>query len=210
MKQRIIILVGIIGVLLYFTGMAVDNYSLRIATKPIPLLALLFLLKPYTHFRKYIFTGLAFSLLGDILLESSPSMFVFGLSAFLMGHIAYIVAFAGRSRKIDLLPLGLLIAGGIIIYSVLYPGLHKLAFPVLLYIIVILAMSWRAIAQRNFDKFAGFAAIGSIFFVFSDSIIAINKFTTAIPYAGYIIMITYWTAQSLIFYSAYKTQQQQH
>jgi uncharacterized membrane protein YhhN len=206
MKQRIIISVGVIGVLLYFTGLAVDNYILRIVTKPLPLLTLLILLKPYTHFRKYIFTGLVFSLLGDILLESSSSMFIFGLSAFLMGHIAYIVAFTGRSHKIDLLSLGLLIVSGIIIYFVLYPGLNNLAFPVLLYIIVILAMSWRAIAQRNFDKYAGFAAIGSILFVFSDSIIAINKFTTSIPYARFIIMITYWTAQSFIFYSAYKTQ----
>ena len=120
MKQRIIISVGVIGVLLYFTGLAVDNYILRIATKPLPLVALLLLLKPYTHFRKYIFTGLVFSLLGDILLESSSSMFIFGLSAFLMGHIAYIVAFTGRSHKIDLLSLGLLIVSGIIIYLVLY------------------------------------------------------------------------------------------
>jgi len=208
MKQRIIILTGIIGVLLYFAGLTTDNYILRIVTKPIPLLTLLFLIKPNTHYRKYIVTGLAFSLLGDILLELSPTMFIFGLSAFLMGHIAYIAAFTGRSHNMDIITLVLLIIVGSIIYSVLYPGLHKLAFPVLLYIIVILSMSWRAIAQRNFDKFAGFAAIGSIFFVFSDSVIALNKFTTTIPYARYIIMITYWTAQSLIFYSAHKTQQQ--
>jgi uncharacterized membrane protein YhhN len=40
--------------------------------------------------------------------------------------------------------------------------------------------------------------LGSVFFVLSDSMIALNKFSMDIPLAGFWIMITYITAQYLI------------
>ncbi|MCK5028677.1 MAG: lysoplasmalogenase [Bacteroidales bacterium] len=79
-----------------------------------------------------------------------------------------------------------------------------MAIPVLVYVSVILMMVWRAIAQRKIDKYAIYAVIGSLFFVFSDITIAVNKFYISIPNAQWIIMITYWISQCMIFYSAYK------
>jgi uncharacterized membrane protein YhhN len=40
--------------------------------------------------------------------------------------------------------------------------------------------------------------VGSLLFLASDSMIAINKFTTEIPMAGFWIMISYILAQYLI------------
>jgi len=40
--------------------------------------------------------------------------------------------------------------------------------------------------------------------VVSDSLIALDKFHAAIPMARWLIMFTYWTAQTMIFYSAFK------
>jgi len=40
--------------------------------------------------------------------------------------------------------------------------------------------------------------IGSILFVWSDSLIAFNKFSLEIPLAGFWIMLTYMAAQYLI------------
>lgn len=205
MKQKSILLIGLIAVVLFFIGLYTDNYALRMAAKPIPLLALIVLLKPDSKFKQFIFFGLIFSLFGDVLIESSSDMFVFGLLAFLIGHIAYIIAFSRRNRQGFLFPLVFILAFGVGFYWFLYPGLNEMAIPVLLYILVILMMVWRAIAQRKFNKYAIFAVVGSLFFTFSDSIIAINKFHTAVPYARWIIMFSYWTAQSLIFYSAYKS-----
>lgn len=205
MKRKIIILIGLISAVLFFIGLYSDNYILRMVTKPIPVLTLILLLKSDSRFKQFILLGLIFSLFGDVLIESSPEMFVFGLLAFLIGHIAYIVAFSKRNRQISFLPLTFIMAFGIGFYWFLYSGLKEMAIPVLIYILVILTMVWRAIAQRKFDKYAKFAVIGSLLFAFSDSIIAINKFHTSLPYARWIIMFSYWIAQSLIFYSVDKS-----
>ncbi|RLD40230.1 MAG: hypothetical protein DRI86_15635 [Bacteroidetes bacterium] len=197
---------AIIAVVIFFIGLYFDNYYLRMTVKPIPLFILISLIKPSTHYRKFIMIGLMFSVVGDILLETSPKLFAFGLVAFLIGHINYIIAFKARSNKLNIVTAIILLAFGSILYYILYPGLGKLAIPVLFYVLVILTMVWRSFSQRKFDAFAIFAFIGSLFFVFSDSLIALNKFYMPIQYSRGVIMITYWTAQSLIFYSAYKSE----
>ena len=166
MKQRIVLSIGIIGVICYFIGLYTDNYILRMVSKPFPLLALLILLNPATRFQKFIFVGLVFSLAGDMLLESSPDMFVFGLVAFLTGHIMYIIAYTGRTKQFAAIPLIFVLFYGSLFYWYIFPNLNEMSMPVLAYVIVILIMFWRAIAQRNFDKYAIYAVIGSLFFVF--------------------------------------------
>jgi len=91
----------------------------------------------------------------------------------------------------------------------MFQELNDMAIPVLIYIIAIVLMSWRAIAQRNFDSYAIYAATGAIFFLISDSLIAINKFYIEIPDTRWLIIVTYWIAQTLIFYSAYKSDDEQ-
>ena len=205
MKQKVFILAALIAMAAYFVGVYVDDHLVRMVSKPIPLILFLIMLKPHSLFKKYVFAGLLLSVLGDLLLEASPNYFIFGLLAFLTAHIAYILAFVQRNRDLHLLPALFLMVYGVIIYWILFPGLHALALPVLFYVIVILTMVWRAIAQYNYDRFAVFAVIGALFFVASDSLIAINKFYTLVPYSRWLIMLTYWLAQSLIFYSAYST-----
>ncbi len=207
MKRNSILILAALAVVLFFIGYITDNYVLRMIAKPIPLLVFLTLLKPVTAYRKLIFTGLSFSIAGDILLESSPDMFIFGLLAFLTAQIAYIIAFTKRSHQTPIIPAIILLVFGAGIYRVLYPGLHDMAIPVLVYLLVIITMAWRAIAQGKFDKYAIYAVIGSFFFVFSDSLIALDKFYMVVPYSRWMIMLSYWTAQSLIFYSAYRSSE---
>jgi len=204
MKQKLLALLAILAIGLYFFGQYSGNYLLRLIVKPVPVVVFLILLPRDSKYRKYIFFGLLFSVIGDMLLEWSPNFFVFGLVAFLTGHIAYILAFFTRSKKMLGIPLILLASYGIGIYWTLSPNLGEMAIPVLAYIIVILIMAWRAFAQSKFNRYAIFAVIGALLFVLSDSLIAIDKFHTSIPFARYFIMTLYWGAQSLIFYSAYK------
>ena len=143
--------------------------------------------------------------MGDILLEASPNFFAFGLVAFLIAQINYIIAFLRRDKSLSLVTAALLLIFGTGLYWFLYPNLNEMAIPVLLYISVILTMVWRAFAQRKFNKFAIYALVGSLFFVFSDSLIALNKFYATLPYSRGVIMITYWTAQFLIFNSVLKS-----
>ncbi len=205
MKQKITLTTVIIAMIVFFIGLYTDNYIMRMIAKPIPILAMITLLKPVTHYKKMIFIGLGFSVIGDFLLESSPTMFIFGLVAFLLAQTSYIVAFMKRSRSLNPIALIVLIIFGVVLFYLLYPGLDNMTIPVLIYVIVILTMSWRAIAQHNFDQFAIYASAGSLFFVISDCIIAFNKFYVEMPHARWLIMVTYWTAQSMIFYSAYKS-----
>jgi uncharacterized membrane protein YhhN len=82
----------------------------------------------------------------------------------------------------------------------LNPFLGKLSLPVRIYgvvlsFMVMLAMHTTFIRQKR----AGwFMAIGAILFVISDSLLAIDKFYSALNYSGLIVMITYGVAQLLI------------
>lgn len=192
--------------ILFYVGVFADAYTLRLISKPIPLLVFLILLRMDTPYRRFIFAGLLFSLLGDVLLEVSSNLFIYGLLAFLTAHIMYVVAFTKHNTRLALLPAVLLLLYGIGVYWLLFPGLGNMAIPVLFYVMVILTMSWRAWAQWKEGRFAILAAIGSLFFVVSDSLIAFDKFHAGIPMARWLIMLTYWTAQTMIFYSALKEE----
>lgn len=95
-------------------------------------------------FGRLILTGLALSLIGDVLLLGrSRQVFLAGLVSFLLGHLAYATAFI--IHGIDLLPA----AGGLVIVAVvgmrvfrwLKPHISRdLLPPVVAYIIVISAM----------------------------------------------------------------------
>ncbi len=200
---KIRLLVAIIAIAIFFVGLYLDNYVMRMIVKPIPLFVLISLIKPNTHYRKFIFIGLIFSVIGDLLLEASPNFFVFGLVSFLLAHVNYIVAFIKRSKQPSLIIVIILLLYGAGLYWVLFPNLGSMAIPVLVYLLVILTMVWRAFAQRKFNVFAIYALVGSLFFVFSDSLIALNKFYTVLPYSRGVIMTTYWIAQFLIFNSAF-------
>ena len=190
----------------YFIGVYTDSFVLKLVAKPIPVLVMLAILKRTNYYSKFIFVGLVLSMVGDILLVYSDSLFVHGLAAFVLAHVAYIIAFFKRSKRLVLVPFVFLMAYGVAMYWLLYPELGTMAHPVLLYIMVILTMTWRAFAQGNFNKNAIYAVAGSILFVLSDSIIAFNKFYVEIQHASYLIMLTYWAAQSLLFYSAYSDE----
>jgi uncharacterized membrane protein YhhN len=192
------------GVAGFLTGIAIDDYTLRMITKPLPVLSLLFLLKPDSKFRKLIYIGFLFSLAGDILLETADSLFVFGLGSFLVAHIFYIMAFWKRKTVNAAGTAFLLFIFGSGYYYFLFPDLQQMAIPVLVYIIVILIMVWSSFVQRKYDRHARFAAWGALFFMFSDSLIAYTKFHAPVEYSRYVIIITYWLAQYLIFYSALK------
>jgi uncharacterized membrane protein YhhN len=49
--------------------------------------------------------------------------------------------------------------------------------------------------------------VGALFFIASDSILAFNKFYEPIPYASFLIMITYLAAQFCIVWGILKLNQ---
>jgi len=177
---------------LYLYALASDNTLLALMTKPIPVLALIAWLRstPVSPYRTWISIGLAFSVLGDILLAIPADLFVFGLAAFLCAHLAYLRGYCGITLRPALPALIFSAITGIALLGVLAShGLGPLLIPVALYALAISAMLWRALAC------GGVAALGAGLFVFSDSLIGIDRFVSPFAAAPYLIILAYWLGQ---------------
>lgn len=143
--------------------------------------------------------GLAFSSLGDALLDLDPErFFVQGLLAFLVAHFIYILLFV-RNWVRPLRPKGwqLALVAAVLIYSLLLsqwlaPSLGAVAGPVMLYVCVITVMAVSAILA-GFSK--PWVYSGVILFLISDSILAVDKFKAPVPLRGYLVWATYYLAQ---------------
>lgn len=182
-----------------------DTFGMHAAVyilKPLATLALVALVLRTTvasRYRTWIAAGLAASLAGDILLMLPQGLFVAGLAAFLLAHLCYIRAFAsdGAGRTAPLLPALPVysIAGALLWY--LWPSLGSMRLPVACYVAVISTMSWQAIARWRVlgTPHALWAAAGSVFFLMSDSALAIRKFVAPFPGATLLILATYYVAQ---------------
>jgi uncharacterized membrane protein YhhN len=143
--------------------------------------------------------ALALSTVGDVLLDlDAVRLFVFGLGSFLVAHLVYISVFVrNRSRTI---PLGVprLLAGALVLLysnavsSVLLPTLGNLIVPVAIYMCAITAMVLSAILARFPNPWV---AVGAILFLISDSLLAVNKFKTPIPYRDFLVWSTYYAGQ---------------
>lgn len=169
------------------------------------LIILLALLAPRPEpplYQVAIVVALLFSLGGDIFLMLPQDRFVFGLASFLVAHLVYIVAFSLRTPELltvwGIIPL-LLYGAGMVVY--LWPGIKPaLRGPVLIYIIAILVMAWRAGEQwaQVGTTPALLALVGSLFFAASDSLLAINRFRRPFYLAQALVLGTYYLAQWLI------------
>lgn len=170
--------------------------------KPLATLALVALVLRTTtasRYRTWIAAGLAASLAGDILLMLPQGLFVPGLAAFLLAHLCYIGAFAsdGAGRRAPLLPAVPVFGIAATLLWYLWPSLGPMRVPVAGYVAVISTMSWQAIARWRVlgTSPAMLAAAGSVFFLMSDSALAIRKFVAPFPGATLVILATYYLAQ---------------
>jgi len=164
--------------------------------------------KPY---RWLVLLAFFFSWVGDLLLMfgwKSDMFFFSGVGGFFLSQVTYILAFCrfsiqpGRGfiekNPIWILPFLLYLIG---IYSFLYPNLDGIMKPVVaFYAISLLGMSAAAFNRKGLMDNRSFWVLfsGSIFFLISDSLLAINKFATPIPHEGFLVMSTYMAAQYLI------------
>ncbi|TRX36026.1 lysoplasmalogenase [Flavobacterium sp. ZT3R18] len=160
--------------------------------------------------KKILLMALTFSWIGDIILlftDKGELYFIFGLVAFLLSHVVYIVLFSKQQNtrtndKKEVFWLGSLaiLTYFFIMINTLFPKLGALKIPVLVYALVITTMLF--FAFKGSLKWSipanNYILIGAIVFVSSDSILAFNKFYAPITHASFFIMATYCMAQYLI------------
>lgn len=187
-----------------FLGALIFEWKLAgLLLKPIPVLCVLAWMWPVKGAdARRIRLGLMLSVLGDVLLAEALDLFIAGLAAFLLAHIAYVAAYVGRTRALHLLRLVPVAAFGYFTFNWLAPNLGDMRGPVLAYVIVICAMMWRAAAQigerpgSEGRAWAGLA--GAIAFALSDTLIAVNRFIAWSLGVELLLMVLYWVAQVLI------------
>ncbi len=165
------------------------------------LLAIALVLSRGVRVNALLVAGLAFSLLGDCLLMF-PGYFIAGLVAFLVAHLFYIALFKqGQAWFPSRRSLAATLGAGLAMYVFLFPGLNAvLKGAVAAYVVVIALMAAQAIGRATVlrDKASVLVAVGAVFFMVSDSLLATNKFAVPIPMAQFWVLGTYYMAQILI------------
>lgn len=168
--------------------------------KALPILLLLVITLRSAPFRGRL--GLAaavfFSGCGDVILDLNfKGAFIAGLASFLTAHVCYVIVFALHlefQKKLLLVSLAG-IAFPAAMAAFLWPHLGELKLPVAVYVTAIASMFLTSVNRSNINSSV---ISGAMFFVISDSVLALNKFYAPIPAARYAIMATYYLAQYLI------------
>ena len=149
-------------------------------------------------------SALFFSFWGDVLLLFKNQFFVYGLASFLLAHIMYIKITASFIKKVSLQKVVLAsLPFAVFLFSFLYliiDNLGEMKIPVIFYGVVI--SSFGALSFLNYMQEKNTANswlfLGTIIFIISDSLIALNKFYEPKEFYDISIMLTYIVAQYLI------------
>jgi len=212
MKNKGWVILFIVVLLADLIAVYLGKEILRYATKPLlmPLLVIYFVsaVKFFdSSSKKWMILALAFSWLGDVLLifeSANSSFFIFGLVAFLIAHILYIILFnqirIKEKVKQSLFPLLPIAIYYFLLISLLQPTLGEMKKPVGIYgLIISIMLSFAIDLWRIKDRGVSFYIIsGALLFIISDSLLAINKFYSSFQYGGILIMLTYGIAQLFI------------
>lgn len=188
--------------------------------KPLIMITLGIYYLSHAEFRSTtVWLAIVFSLAGDVLLmfeAGDPKFFMMGLAAFLVAHISYIISYRQHQdwslekkplKDIQKIRFGFpIVLAGTGLIVVLYPSLGSLRIPVMLYALVLIVMVLNSVFRYGRTNNVSFILVflGSILFMFSDSVLAINKFFKPVPAAGIWIMSTYILAQFLIIHGLVK------
>jgi uncharacterized membrane protein YhhN len=174
---------------------------LEVVFKPLATILLLGVVgRPETTFGRLVAAGLVLSIIGDTaLLWSSRQAFLVGLAAFLLAHLAYVVAFvtvsAGPSLPVVLVALAVAVATRSTVRAI-WAGSAEVRGPALAYAAVISLMVVCAAATMGGPlRMAPFAAVGAALFYLSDSSLARNLFAKPIPHVALLTLGVYWLGQ---------------
>lgn len=161
-----------------------------------------------------IVAGLALGSAGDFALSRPGTRaFLAGMAAFALGHLAYVLAFAGRSLELGGLAfgpgrvalLGLLVVLMISTEFWLAPRTGALRWPVRGYGLIIGAMAAAVILlpENGGDRLL---QVGAALFLLSDTLLAIRQFVArgepAKRALGYAVWPAYWAGQALILWGS--------
>lgn len=178
-----------------------DNRPLEYVAKPATMVMLFLTAVAITPHddavRTAFLIAIVFCLAGDVFLMLPQDLFVFGLGAFLLGHVGYVVGMAidGVDPVLTIIGavvvvIALVTLGRRIIGAVRRSETPELTAPVIAYIAVISAM-----VVFSFGIGRPIAVVGAVLFYGSDAVIAWTRFIANLRYGRLAIMTTYHLGQ---------------
>lgn len=223
MSQIFMLLYWVAGIA-HLAAILLDNESLRFITKPLlmPLLIAWYFIASRQRrntIHLLMMVAFAFSCAGDVFLMYTTELhFLLGLASFLITHVLYIVCFRKEVAeatgglllgKKPYLALPVVALAGLLIALVYHRIEPEMRIPVIVYASVITGMVLMAINRHKQVAAQSFQVTltGALLFMFSDSLIALNKFyfSGTLWNASLFIMLTYITGQFLIARGTVKT-----
>jgi uncharacterized membrane protein YhhN len=156
-----------------------------------------------TRYGQIVLAGLVACAVGDVFLlaRKSENLFMAGMAAFALGHLAYFGAFIPFEGS-DFGMMNFVIDGGIILGGLsflrwLKPKLPKnMIWPVGIYTMIILLMVLNAI-DLPLSRPLVFAMMGAVMFAVSDMFVARDRFAKPNPKNALAITPLYFGAQAL-------------
>jgi uncharacterized membrane protein YhhN len=201
--DRAWLLLAVAGILAVgnWTAVGFKVKKLEYFFKPAAMVALIaatIALEPHLEARRWAFVvALVFSLVGDVFLMLRRDLFIAGVGAFFLAHVAYIVGLRIGQTGITPLLMGTAVAFALAAFAgrPILAGVTSMEpdmrTPVSAYIAVISVMVAAALATGE-----PFAATGALVFMASDSLIAWNRFVKPLSWAPVVIMMTYHLGQT--------------
>lgn len=148
--------------------------------------------------RSWFVAALALSMAGDVFLMVPTNLFLAGLGAFLVAHLAYIAGFFEAGFQPAALGAGVAIAvgAGVLLGRLVLAAAGRLKVPVAGYMLVLGAML--AVAYGSGQPLA---AIGATLFFASDTLIGWRRFVAEQPWMPVTIIVTYHLGQAALVLS---------
>ena len=142
-----------------------------------------------------IVIGLVFGLVGDVLLFQDR--FIPGAAAFLVGHLAYIVALVPIEHPLPAVAFGLVIVGAFAISlgRCIVRGAWRRS-PLLGGIVIAYMVTIGAVVVLGVGSWSTIAGVAALLFMASDTLLAWARFVGSAPGGRVSVMVTYQLAQA--------------
>lgn len=187
-------------------AVATSRRKLEYAAKPavmVGLIAVALALEPVSQAERIFFiVALALGLLSDVFLMLPRDMFLTGLVAAFVEHVAYIAGF--RARDLHTGPLAVALVVALVSVAVVMPAVYRalrksrpsLVAPVIAYVAVFVVMVASAGGTGS-----GVALAGALLFFYSDALLAWNRFVKPVGWGRFVNITAYHSGQALLVLS---------
>lgn len=201
-----LLVVSAVAALLDWVSVGATIRWLEYVTKPafmLALIALALVMHPAnTTERTFFVIALALGLISDVFLMLPQDLFIAGLAAALIEHLAYISGFRTRELHVAWLIVAALIA--LVSVAVFYPPIDRalrrhnprLVAPVVAYVTIFVVMVASAGGSGSL-----LALAGALLFFYSDAILAWNRFVRPLPYGRVVNIVPYHLGEALLVLS---------